>query len=77
MVVADTIGPENAKHCRGETPDDEFQCGRFGVNNIFDRMPPIVPDSRNEFSRLSRSNTTPERYDPLGRYVNIGVNVNF
>lgn len=50
---------------------------RFVVNNIFDRMPPIVPDSRNEFSRLSRSNTTPERYDPLGRYVNIGVNVNF
>ena len=55
---------------------------RIGVNNIFDREPPIVTAS-GEFpagvcaETVCNGNTFPELYDPLGRYFFAGVTVNF
>ncbi len=48
---------------------------RFSVNNIFDKDPPLVPDSRNLLGLL-RSNTL-FRYDLLGRQLNVGATVRF
>lgn len=50
---------------------------RFGVRNIFDREPPILPggDAGN-CSDQCNGNTYPQLYDPLGRFVFAGVTVN-
>jgi outer membrane receptor protein involved in Fe transport len=55
---------------------------RIGVNNIFDREPPIVTAS-GEFpanvcaETVCSGNTFPQLYDPLGRYFFAGATVNF
>jgi iron complex outermembrane receptor protein len=38
---------------------------RFGINNLFDKDPPLVPDSS--------ANTMPGDYDALGRYIFAGL----
>ena len=48
---------------------------RLIANNLFDKTPPIVPDSYN--ISLARSNTIPQRYDSLGRNIAIGTTINF
>ncbi|WP_066805316.1 TonB-dependent receptor domain-containing protein [Sphingomonas asaccharolytica] len=48
---------------------------RVSANNLFDRTPPILPNSYNY--GLSRSNTLSARYDSLGRQVAVGVTLNF
>ncbi|WP_260928960.1 TonB-dependent receptor domain-containing protein [Novosphingobium sp. 9] len=48
---------------------------RFSVNNLFDKAPPIVPNSYNY--ALSRNNTLSARYDSLGRQVAVSTTVNF
>jgi len=48
---------------------------RISANNLFDRTPPILPNSYNY--GLSRSNTLSARYDSLGRQVAVGVTLNF
>ena len=48
---------------------------RISANNLFDKTPPILPNSYNY--GLSRSNTLSARYDSLGRQVAVGVTLNF
>jgi len=48
---------------------------RISANNLFDRTPPILPNSYNY--GLSRSNTLSARYDSLGRQVAVGFTLNF
>jgi outer membrane receptor protein involved in Fe transport len=45
---------------------------RLGVNNIFDREPPLIL-----FCNGCNGNTFPQWYDPLGRYFFAGATVNF
>lgn len=48
---------------------------RISANNIFDKTPPILPNSYNY--GLSRSNTLSARYDSLGRQIAVGATLNF
>ncbi|WP_243652740.1 TonB-dependent receptor [Novosphingobium sp. PhB165] len=48
---------------------------RMSANNIFDKLPPLIPNSYSY--ALSRSNTLSARYDSLGRQLAIGATVNF
>jgi outer membrane receptor protein involved in Fe transport len=48
---------------------------RISANNLFDKTPPILPNSYNY--GLSRSNTLSARYDSLGRQLAVGVTLNF
>ncbi|MEA1647417.1 TonB-dependent receptor [Nitrospirillum sp. BR 11164] len=48
---------------------------RLTVNNLTDKMPPIVANSYN--ISLARSNTIPQVYDALGRMVQMGFTVSF
>ncbi|MEQ7874620.1 TonB-dependent receptor [Sphingomonas sp. ASV193] len=48
---------------------------RLYANNLFDRTPPILPNSYN--ISLSRNNTIPQRYDSLGRNVGISLTSRF
>jgi iron complex outermembrane receptor protein len=47
----------------------------LAANNIFDKLPPIQPDSYDQYQ--SRANTIPQTYDPLGRFVQISATANF
>lgn len=49
---------------------------RVGVNNIFDREPPLVL-SQGCISQFCNGNTFPQWYDPLGRFLFAGFTVNF
>ena len=50
---------------------------RFGVRNIFDREPPVLPDGdAGNCSNRCNGNTYPQLYDPLGRYIFAGVTIN-
>ncbi|WP_231478148.1 TonB-dependent receptor domain-containing protein [Sphingomonas sp. UNC305MFCol5.2] len=48
---------------------------RISANNLFDKTPPILPNSYNY--GLSRSNTLSARYDSLGRQIAVGATLNF
>jgi outer membrane receptor protein involved in Fe transport len=56
---------------------------RLGVNNIFDREPPLVTSGRPDGTRSQcptgpcNGNTYPAVYDALGRYLFAGVTVDF
>jgi outer membrane receptor protein involved in Fe transport len=50
---------------------------RFGVNNIFDKQPPVVTASFAACSNGCNGGTFPQLYDPLGRYVFVGATLNF
>jgi outer membrane receptor protein involved in Fe transport len=51
---------------------------RFGVNNIFDREPPLVPLGPGASPSPGwNGNIYPQWYDPLGRYIFAGFTVNF
>jgi outer membrane receptor protein involved in Fe transport len=62
---------------------------RFGINNIFDRSPPIVgtnganiiingcAGSQNTIFPTCNANTFPNLYDAMGRYIFAGVTVDF
>lgn len=55
---------------------------RMGVNNIFDRQPPIVSSGSSNFGASAcggfcNGNTYPGTYDVLGRYIYTGVTMNF
>lgn len=47
---------------------------QFSANNMFDRTPPVIPNSYSY--SLSYSNTFPQRYDALGRQVAISITAN-
>jgi iron complex outermembrane receptor protein len=48
---------------------------RISANNLFDKTPPILPNSYSY--GLSRSNTLSARYDSLGRQIAVGATLNF
>lgn len=48
---------------------------RISANNVFDKTPPILPNSYNY--ALSRANTLSARYDSLGRQIAVGATLNF
>jgi len=48
---------------------------RVIANNLFDKNPPILPNSYN--IALARNNTIPQRYDALGRQIAIGTTITF
>jgi len=47
-----------------------------GVNNIFDIQPPLI-GAGNSDSTYANGNTYPQIYDPLGRYLFVGVTADF
>jgi iron complex outermembrane receptor protein len=47
---------------------------RAGVNNVFDKRPPFVPQG---VTARENGNTYPGRYDALGQYWFVGASVNF
>ena len=49
---------------------------RVGVNNIFDKEPPIVVGGEGACALGCNGNTYPQWYDPLGRYFFAGVRMN-
>ncbi|HET6536365.1 MAG TPA: TonB-dependent receptor [Sphingomicrobium sp.] len=50
---------------------------RMGVNNIFDRNPPLFTSSQGSQAAFSNGNTYPGVYDALGRYIYAGATLNF
>ena len=50
---------------------------RLGVNNVFDRQPPLIVRNTAAAVGLVNGNTYPEWYDPLGRYVFASVTLAF
>jgi iron complex outermembrane receptor protein len=50
---------------------------RLGVNNIFDREPPLVPSGEGACEVGCNGNTYPQWYDPLGRFIFVAATVNF
>ncbi|MFL6726974.1 MAG: TonB-dependent receptor domain-containing protein [Sphingomicrobium sp.] len=55
---------------------EQFQL-RLGVNNVFDRQPPLVVRNTAAAVGLVNGNTYPESYDALGRYVFASVAMTF
>ena len=49
---------------------------RLGVNNVFDKEPPIVVGGEGACGFGCNGNTYPQWYDPLGRYFFAGVRMN-
>jgi outer membrane receptor protein involved in Fe transport len=49
---------------------------RFGVNNVFDKDPPLVSQSNCPAGPCS-GNTYPQTYDPMGRYLFVGARMDF
>jgi outer membrane receptor protein involved in Fe transport len=58
--------------------DQNFEL-RLGINNLFDRRPPIIGGNSNTASGDGgvNGNTFASLYDPLGRYIFIGVSASF
>jgi outer membrane receptor protein involved in Fe transport len=50
---------------------------RAGVNNVFDRDPPIVGSGTADPSIFGNGNTFPQTYDTLGRYVFMNLMAKF
>jgi len=50
---------------------------RLGVNNIFDRQPPLVVRNTAAGGGPANGNTYPEWYDALGRYLFASAMINF
>jgi outer membrane receptor protein involved in Fe transport len=48
---------------------------RVGVNNVLDRQPPLVVSNTAAGDGPFNANSYPEWYDPLGRYIFLGVTV--
>jgi outer membrane receptor protein involved in Fe transport len=46
---------------------------RFGVNNVLDESPPISDN----VGTTGNGNTYPQTYDALGRWVFMGISVDF
>lgn len=50
---------------------------RLGVNNIFDKSPPILSQSAAPISAFGNGNTYPTVYDSNGRYLFVGASLDF
>ena len=49
---------------------------RFGVDNLFDKAPPIV-GSQIGTTSANNGNTFPQTYDAIGRYFTFGATLKF
>jgi outer membrane receptor protein involved in Fe transport len=54
---------------------DQHLTMRLVANNLFDKNPPILPNSYD--ISLARNNTIPQRYDSLGRNIVLGATLRF
>jgi outer membrane receptor protein involved in Fe transport len=50
--------------------------GRIGINNLFDKDPPVFGGS-SATAVLTSGNTFPQVYDTLGRYIFVGLTADF
>ena len=50
---------------------------RVGVNNVFDKNPPVSTNVGSAGGSFGNGNTFPQAYDALGRFLFAGVNVEF
>jgi outer membrane receptor protein involved in Fe transport len=50
---------------------------RFGVNNVFDRDPPLIGGTTAGSTAFYNGNTYPGVYDALGRYIFMGITADF
>ncbi|USI73324.1 TonB-dependent receptor domain-containing protein [Sphingomonas morindae] len=50
---------------------------RLGVNNIADKKPPILSQAAAPIGSFGNGNTYPTVYDALGRYIFLGLSVNY
>jgi outer membrane receptor protein involved in Fe transport len=50
---------------------------RLGVNNVFDKDPPLVGSSVGGTDTRFNGNTYPTVYDSLGRYAFLGMTADF
>ena len=50
---------------------------RIGVNNVFDKNPPVSTNVGSAGGSFGNGNTFPQAYDALGRFLFAGVNVEF
>jgi outer membrane receptor protein involved in Fe transport len=48
---------------------------RWGINNVFDRNPPVI--AAGLLSSFGNGNTYPGVYDPMGRLLYLGMTVEF
>ena len=56
--------------------DDHFNL-RLGVNNIADKEPPLLSQTAAPINALGNGNTYPTVYDSLGRYLFVGLSLNY
>jgi iron complex outermembrane receptor protein len=50
---------------------------RLGVNNVFDKSPPLVGAGEIGNGIFGENNTYPQIYDSLGRYIHMSVTAKF
>ena len=50
---------------------------RFGVNNVFDRSPPLIGSATSGTDSRANGNTYPGVYDALGRYLFMSITADF
>jgi outer membrane receptor protein involved in Fe transport len=56
---------------------DENATFRIGVNNIFDKSPPVIGSEGLAQGVQAQANTYPQLYDPLGRYMFVATSIKF
>ncbi len=54
---------------------DEKYTGYLGVDNVFDKKPPVI--GQNGASNITGTETAAESYDPIGRFIYAGVEIKF
>lgn len=69
-----TLSAQNYLDVAGTWQVSDHTGLRFGINNLLDREPPIVPNTP---SGIGNGNTFPGPFDAMGRYIFAGVNVTF
>ncbi len=69
-----TLSAQNYLDLAGTWSAAEHVTLRLGVNNIFDKTPPLVPNAP---SGAGNGNTFPGAYDALGRLIYAGVTISF
>jgi outer membrane receptor protein involved in Fe transport len=55
--------------------DDDKYGVYFGVDNVFDKKPPLV--EQNFASNITGTETAAESYDPIGRFMYVGLEFKF
>ncbi len=48
-----------------------------GADNVFNKLPPFIPDTAGGASNVTGTNTAADSYDPIGRFIYAGVTARF